>query len=151
MQISVDINEPFPKKCYGRYATTQTKALLYIYWLLMINTLFVEQISPKSTSLPKIFSVVLLCRGDFRSRAGQRKRWSFTEMQIWDEPWGFQTPPYDDTQGITDMKQAKTAERNSRTCEWIFHLSAAKKLNVNALQRSIASVIRYSIRTKKNL
>ena len=40
----------------------------------------------KSTSLPKIFSVVLLCRGDFRSRAGQRKRSSFTDMQIWDEP-----------------------------------------------------------------
>ena len=28
-------------------------------------------------------------------------------MQIWDEPWGFQTPPYDDTQGITDMKTGK--------------------------------------------
>ena len=104
MQISVEVNEHFAIK---RYATTQTKALLYIYWLLMINTLFVEQISPKSTSLPKIFSVVLLCRGDFRSRAGQRKRSSFTDMQIWDEPWGFQTPPYDDTQGITDMKTGK--------------------------------------------
>ena len=66
-----------------------------------------ERISPKSTSLPKIFSVVLLCRGDFRSRAGQRKRSSFTDMQIWDEPWGFQTPAYNDTQGITDMKTGK--------------------------------------------
>ena len=66
-----------------------------------------EQISPKSTFLPKIFSVVLLCRGDFQSRAGQRKRSSFTDMQIWDEPWGFQTPLYDDTQGITDMKTGK--------------------------------------------
>ena len=62
-----------------------------------------ERISPKSTSLPKIFSVVLLCRGDFRSRAGS----SFTDMQIRDEPWGFQTPLYDDTQGITDMKTGK--------------------------------------------
>ena len=62
---------------------------------------------PKSTSLPKIFSVVLLCRRDFRSRAGQRKRSSFTDMQIWDEPWGFQSPPYDDTQGITDIKTDK--------------------------------------------
>ena len=62
---------------------------------------------PKSTSLSKIFSVVLLCRGDFRSRAGQRKRSSFTDMQIWDDPWAFQTPPYDDTQGITDMKTGK--------------------------------------------
>ena len=95
----------------------------------MINTLFVERISPKSTSLPKIFSVVLLCRGDFRSRAGQRKRSSFTDMQIWDEPWGFQTPPYDDTQGIKDMKTGKNRGK----------VLAAKKLNVNALQRSIAS------------
>ena len=122
MQISVDINEPFPKKCYGRYATTQTKALLYIYWLLMINTLFVEQISPKSTSLPKIFSVVLLCRGDFRSRAGQRKRSSFTDMQIWDEPWGFQTPPYDDTQGITDMKTGKNRGKELKNV-WIMNFS----------------------------
>ena len=39
MQVSVDVNEPFPIKCF---ATTQTKALRYIYCLLMINTLFVE-------------------------------------------------------------------------------------------------------------
>ena len=25
-------------------------------------------------------------------------------MQIWDKPWGFQTPLYDDTQGITTGK-----------------------------------------------
>ena len=37
-----ETNEPFVIKCC---ATTQTKALLYIYWLLMINTLFVERIS----------------------------------------------------------------------------------------------------------
>ena len=67
---------------------------------------------PKSTSLSKIFSVALLCRGDFRSRAGQRKRSSFTDMQIWDEPWGFQTPPYDDTQGITDMKTGKNGGKD---------------------------------------
>ena len=61
-----------------------------------------EQIPPKSASLLKISSVVLVCGGDFRSRAGQRKRSSFTDMHIWNKPWGFQTP-YDDTQGITDM------------------------------------------------
>ena len=27
-------------------------------------------------------------------------RSSFTDMQIWDEPWGFLTLPYHDTQGI---------------------------------------------------
>ena len=54
-----------------------------------------------------IFSVVLLCRGDFRSRAGQRKRSSFTDMQIWDDPWGFQTPLYDDTQGRANIKTRK--------------------------------------------
>ena len=65
------------------------------------------EISPQICSLPKIFSVVLRCGGDFRLSAGQRKRSSFTDMQIWDEPWGFQSPPYDDTQGITDMKTGK--------------------------------------------
>ena len=66
-----------------------------------------EQFSPKSTSLPKIFSVVPLCGGDFDHVPGNEKVSSFTDMQIWDEPWGFQTPPYDDTQGITDMKTGK--------------------------------------------
>ena len=124
MQISVDVNEPFPIKCY---ATTQTKALLYIHWLLMINTLFVERIFPKSTSLPKIFSVVLLCRGDFRSRAGQRKRSSFTDMQIWDEPWGFQTPPYDDTQGITDMKTGKNRGKELKNVSMNFSPTCYQK------------------------
>ena len=40
--ISVDVNKPFKILCY---ATTQKKALQYIYCLLMTNTLFVEQIS----------------------------------------------------------------------------------------------------------
>ena len=126
----------------------------------------------KSTSLPKIFSVVLLCGGDFRLQipirsgthghvstssyellsdpwvnklqftnlqnlqfffffynffffftiynfflhAGQGKRSSFTDVQIWDEPWGFQTPPYDDTKGITDMKKGKN--RGKELTNW---------------------------------
>ena len=40
--ISVDVNKPFKIECC---ATTQTKALQYIYCRLMTNTLFVEQIS----------------------------------------------------------------------------------------------------------
>ena len=65
----------------------------------MINTLSVEHISRQSTSLRKIFSEVsFLSGGDFQSCAGQRKRSSFTDMQILDEPWSFQTQPYDDTQ-----------------------------------------------------
>ena len=31
-------------------------------------------------------------------------RSSFTDMQIWDEPWGFLTLPYHDTQGITQPR-----------------------------------------------
>ena len=42
-------------------------------------------------------------------------------------------------------KQAKIAERNLTTCKWIFHQLAAKNLNINAVQRSTASVIQYSI------
>ena len=34
-------------------------------------------------------------------------------------------------------------------CEQIFHQLAAQKLNVSALQRSIAGTIRYSMRQKK--
>ena len=46
---------------------TQVKALLYFYWVLIINTLFVEQTSRqwKSTSLPKILAMILLCGRDF--------------------------------------------------------------------------------------
>ena len=40
--ISIDVNKPFKILCY---ATTQKKALQYIYCLLMTNTPFVEQIS----------------------------------------------------------------------------------------------------------
>ena len=43
----------------------------------------------------------------------------------------------------------KSWKGNSKTCEWIFHQLAAKNLNVNAVQWSIASVIRYSIGKKK--
>ena len=46
-------------------------------------------------------------------------------------------------------KRAKIAEGNSTTCEWIFHQLAAKNLKVNSVQRSIASVTRYSIGKKK--
>ena len=93
MQISVDVNEPFTIKCY---ATTQTKALLYIK-LLMINTLFVEQISPQINFFTKN---IQHCSSLWR----RLSRSSFTDMQIWDEPWGFLTLPYHDTQGITQPR-----------------------------------------------
>ena len=117
----------------------------------MINTLFVEQIPPKSTSLPKIFSVVLLCGGDFRLSAGRKEKDQVLAICRYEtnEHWGFQTPPSDDTKGITDMKKGKNRGKElTNWCERIFHQLAAKKLKVNALQRSIASVIRYSIGQK---
>ena len=36
----------------------------------------------KSTSLPKILATILLCGGDFRSRARQGKRSSFTDVHF---------------------------------------------------------------------
>ena len=60
------------------------KAQLYINWLLIINTLFVEQTSHKRkpTSSPKILATILLCGGDLRSRARQGKRSSFTDVHF---------------------------------------------------------------------
>ena len=100
----------------------------------------------KSTSLPEIFSDVsshlwrrlsitcratkrMVCRyrtnlGDFRHRR---------MLGIYKRTW----------------KRAKTAKRNSTKCKWIFHQLAAKNFNVNVVQRSTASVIRYSIGKKK--
>ena len=46
-------------------------------------------------------------------------------------------------------KRAKIAKRNSAKCKWIFHQLAAKNFNVNVVQGSTASVIRYSIGKKK--
>ena len=91
IQISVDVNKPFAIKCC---ATTQTKVLLYIYWLLITNTLFVEQISPEinffarnilkrhfffveETFENKKDQISLICRyrtnlGDFRHRCTKK-------------------------------------------------------------------------------
>ena len=58
--------------------------MLIFYWLLIINTLFVEQTfrQYKSTSLPKISAKIVLCGGDFQSRARQGKRSSFTDVHF---------------------------------------------------------------------
>ena len=132
---------------------TQTKALLYIYWLLMINTLFVEQISHQinffaENNKRSFFS---LWRRLFNHLPSNEKaqvskicRYGMNLMRL-------QTPPYDDTQGIykRTWKRVKTLERNSKMCEWIFHQLAAKNLKVNAVQQSIASAIRYCKGQKK--
>ena len=132
---------------------TQTKALLYIYWLLMINKLFVEQISRQinffaENNKRSFFS---LWRRLFNHLPSNEKaqvskicRYGMNLMRL-------QTPPYDDTQGIykRTWKRVKTLERNSKMCEWIFHQLAAKNLKVNAVQQSIASAIRYCKGQKK--
>ena len=63
---------------------TRMIALLYSFLLLIINALFVEQAfrQCKSTSLPKILATILLCGGDFRSRAKQGKRSSYTNVHF---------------------------------------------------------------------
>ena len=77
------------------------------------------------------------------------KFYRYADIYETNEHWGFQTPPSDDTKGITDMKKGKNRGKElTNWCERIFHQLAAKKLKVNALQRSIASVIRYSIGQK---
>ena len=97
MRLSVDINDSFAKKCC---ATTQMKALLYIYRLRMINMLFVEQICRQINFFSKIFPDVfsLWRRLSITCQAAN------TDMKIWDEPWRLQTLPHNDIQGRTDMK-----------------------------------------------
>ena len=107
IQISVDVNKPFAIKCC---VMTQTEALLYIYWLLITNTLFVEQILPKSTSLPEYLATFSPCGGDFRKRKDQLSRICRYRMNLG------QTPLYDETQGIYKQawKWAKNAERRTQ-------------------------------------
>ena len=79
MQISVDVyNEPFAIKCCSMYDPNESSA---VYLLTSDDKYAVcgMDFSPESTSLPKIFS-----GGDFRSPAGQRKRSTCTDMQLWD-------------------------------------------------------------------
>ena len=93
---------------------------------------------PESTSLPKIFS-----GGDFRSPAGQRKRSTFTDMQLWD----LETLRHRGTMILKVKVYIKGHESKGKprkgTQQLVneFHQLAAKNLNVNAVQRSIASVI----------
>ena len=49
---------------------------------------------------------------------------------------------------INGHKTGENRGRNSTTCEWIFHQLAGKHLNDYAVQRSTASVIRYSMGKK---
>ena len=111
MQISVDVyNEPFVIKCCSML-TTQTKALLYIYWLLMINKLFVEWISRQNQ---------LLCRKYLVEPGNEKDQLSPICSY---GTWRLETPQYDDTQSQSIYKRTwkwgKTPERNSTTCEWI--------------------------------
>ena len=116
MQISVDIyNEPFTIKCCAMY--DPTKALLYIYWLLMINTLFVEWISRQNQLLrPKY-----LVEETFNHLPGNEKDQLSPICSC--GTWRLETLPYDDTQSQSiykrTWKRGKTPERNSTTCEWI--------------------------------
>ena len=114
MKISVDVyryNEPFAR------CTTQTKALLYIYWLLMINTLFVEWISCQNQLLCRQYLVEEI----FDHLPGNEKDQLSPICSY--GTWRLETPPYDDTQSQSiykrTWKQGKTTERNSTTCEWI--------------------------------
>ena len=79
MEISVDVyNEPFAIKCCAMYNPNKSSA---VYLLTSDDKYAVcgMDFSPESTSSPKIFS-----GGDFQSPAGQRKRSTFTDMQLWD-------------------------------------------------------------------
>ena len=98
----------------------------------MTNTLIGEQISRQINFFAaNIYRRFFFVEETYDHVRGNGRGSSFTDMQILDDAW-------------------KIAERNSTTCEWIFHQLAAKNLNVNAVQWSIASVIRYS-RGKKKL
>ena len=101
----------------------------------------------KSTSLPEIFSDVsshLWRRLSITCRATKRMVWRYRTnlrdfrhrrtLGIYKQTW----------------KRAKIGERNSTTCKGIFHQLTAKNLNVNVVQRSTVSVIRYSTGKKKS-
>ena len=70
--------EAFAIKCCSMYDPNESSA---VYLLTSDDKYAVcgMDFSPESTSLPQIFS-----GGDFRSPAGQRKRSTFTDMQLWD-------------------------------------------------------------------
>ena len=141
MQISVDIyNEPFTIKCCAMY--DPTKALLYIYWLLMINTLFVEWISRQNQLLrPKY-----LVEETFNHLPGNEKDQLSPICSR--GTWRLETLPYDDTQSQSIYKRTwKRGKTRKGTQQLVneYHQRAAKNLNVNAVQRSIASVICYSM------
>ena len=131
MQISVDINDSFTLKCC---ATTQMKALLYFYRLRMMNMLFVEQISRQINFFSKIFSDVssLWRRLSITCQATKKIKFHrYADMgRTLERQW----------------KWAKTVERNSQHLHGFFI-----NLPVNVVQRSIASIIRYSIGQKKKL
>ena len=96
---------------------TQTKALLYIYWLLMINTLFVEWISRQNQLLCRKY----LVEETFDHLPGNEKDQLSPICSC--GTWRLETPQYDDTQSQSIYKRTwkwgKTPERNSKTCEWI--------------------------------
>ena len=96
---------------------TQTKALLYICWLLMINTLFVEWISRQNQLLCRKY----LVEETFDHLPGNEKDQLSPICSY--GTWRLETPQYDDTQSQSIYKRTwkwgKTPERNSTTCEWI--------------------------------
>ena len=141
MQISVDIyNEPFTIKCCTMY--DPTKALLFICWLLMINTLFVEWSSRQNQLLrPKY-----LVEETFNHLPGNEKdhfhwyaavglghlrhrRTMILKVKVYINGHESEGKPRKGTQQLVNE----------------FHQLATKNLNVNAVQRSIARVIWYSL------
>ena len=131
------VNEPFAIKCC---ATTQTKALLYIYWPLMINMLFVEQISFQIN-----FSAGnILCGGDLSITCRATKRSSFIDMRYGTNLADFRHHRMMILKVMsTDVKTGENCGKELENVWWIFHQLAAKNLNVNTVERSVASVIRY--------
>ena len=79
MHVSVHVNEPFMIKCC---TTTQKKALLYIILLTSDDkyTVCGTNFLPNQLLCQKYLATFLLYGADFRSRAGQRKRSSFTDF-----------------------------------------------------------------------
>ena len=145
MQISVDIyKEPFTIKCCAMY--DPTKAVLYIYWLLMINTLFVEWISRQNQLLrPKY-----LVEETFNHLPGNKKDQLSAICSC--GTWRLEALPYSDTQSLSIINGHESGGKPRKETQQLlneFHQLATKNLNVNAVQQSIASVILYSIKGKK--
>ena len=129
-------------------AMTQTKALLYTFWLLMINTLFVEQISCQinffAENIKRSF-FSLWRRLSINHMPGNEKDQVSLIWRYGTSLWDFRhcrtmvLKVY-----INGRENGWKPQKGTQTCTRMnFSPTCCQNLNVNAVQRSTARVIWY--------